>query len=201
MAKIDIFKQFITFNENFSLFRRSDSILLGVSGGVDSIVLMDLFLLLRLELNLKIAVAHVNHGLRGKKSDQDETHVRNLARDNGVQFYSCKMNVQSYAERQHQSLEEAGRDIRFYFFSRLMNRLQYTCLALGHQANDQAETVLDFIMRGSGIRGLAGIPLNRDKYIRPLRFASRNEIESFAAQNHQSFCTDKSNKDIIFRPF
>jgi len=198
MATNDLYKQFIAFNENLALFRRRERILLAVSGGVDSIVLLDLFLRVQQEWNLMIAIAHINHGLRGRKSDEEEAYVRNQARSNRLPFYSCKTDVLSYAKSQHQSLEEAGRDIRFGFFSSLINRLQYTRLALGHQANDQAETILMNLARGSGLRGIGGIRPRREEVIHPLLFASREDIESYARERKLDYVTDASNDDRRF---
>jgi tRNA(Ile)-lysidine synthase len=153
----------------------SSKILIGVSGGVDSMVLINVLKM----LNYKIAAAHVNFQLRGIESDEDALLVRNWCADNNVPY----LNVQL-----------AAREIRYKWWSELMANESFQYLATAHQKDDNIETILLNLLRGTGIKGLAGIPLKRDFYIRPLLRVSREEIESFARSHNISFRTDSSNQ-------
>ena len=195
---MDLLKEFEIFALKHSLFEPENRILLAVSGGVDSVVLLNLFWNLSSRWNLVLAVAHLNHGLRGEMADRDETFVRNLARDYGIPFYSSKAAVQEYSKTHKLSLEEGARKVRFNFLEATLNRLGYDRLALAHHANDQAETILMNLLRGSGLRGLGGIRPKRGQIIHPLLFATRQEIESYAERNNLNFVIDASNQNKKF---
>lgn len=195
---MDLLKKFEDFSRSLDLFEKGERILMAVSGGMDSVVLLDLFMRIRHSWSLTLAVAHVNHGLRGKEADRDEIFVRELSRRQGILFYSQKTNVREYAKVHRLSLEEAGRDVRFGFLGWVFDVLYYDRLALGHQANDQAETILMNLTRGAGLRGLGGIRPIRGHAIRPLLFATRKEVEEYARERQLCFVEDASNKDCRF---
>ena len=176
------------------LIRRGDSVLMAVSGGVDSAVMVDLFMRIRDSWGLSLAVAHVHHGLRGRAADRDETFVRDLAVRSGLRFYSVWADVPGVARRQHVSDEMAGRDIRFQSFERWMDRAGYNRTALGHQADDQAETILFHLLRGTGIRGLRGIPSRRGRFIHPMLTFTRGALEAYALSRSIQHVEDASNR-------
>jgi len=180
------------------LIQNGDQILVGVSGGPDSIVLLHVLKTFTQEMNLKLVVVHLNHSLRGEHSDNDERFTRNFTRKCGLLFYSVKIDVKAFAKKYHLSLEEAGREARFQTFQKLISRLHFHKIALGHHADDQAETVLMNLVRGSGLRGLSGIQPKRDAIIRPLLNVSRDEIEQYAKKSNIQSIEDVSNKNPGF---
>jgi len=190
--------QFEKFIKKHELLHEGDKVLLAVSGGMDSVVLLDLFLHITHSWNLELSVAHLNHGLRDKMADRDEAFVRNLAGSKGLHFYSRKVDVNQYCKVHKLSLEEGARNLRFEFLNSLMDRLKYDRLALGHQKNDQAETILMNLIRGSGLRGLGGIRPGRGRMIRPLLFATREQIQSYAEDRGLDNVDDVSNRDRRF---
>ena len=197
-ACMDLLNRFNMFIRKQNLLEAGDRVLVAVSGGIDSVVLLDLCLKVQPWWDLTLAVAHMNHGLRGRLADRDEAFVRNLIRIHGLPFYSIKVDAKEYSKILRLSPEEGARQVRFRFLESLLNRLEFNRLALGHQANDQAETILMNLLRGSGLRGLGGIRPKRDRIIHPLLFASRKEIESHAEDQRLVFVDDASNRDKSF---
>jgi tRNA(Ile)-lysidine synthase len=177
------------------LVERGESILVAVSGGSDSIVLLELLACLRTEMKLSLAVAHFNHELRGRESDEDEAFVRTAAREHQCEFYVERANTRELAEAKKRSLQEEARDLRYLFFDRLRKSLGFQKVATAHHADDNAETVLFNFLRGTGIHGLAGIPAHRRdrSIIRPLLFATREEIRAYAERHGLRFREDSSN--------
>lgn len=186
-------KNFISFIKNESLIEKNDRIVLAVSGGCDSLVLMDLFNRIESEWDLDLVVAHVNHSLRGIDSDNDENFVREKSRQIGIQFFSKKVNVLDFSKKNKLSLEEAARYLRFEFLNSLLEQLNYNKIILAHHADDFAETILMNLIRGMGLRGLRGIKSSRDNIIHPLLFATQNDILLYAKDRSISFSEDKTN--------
>lgn len=198
MSIIETFKKTIA---RHGLIRKKDRIIVGVSGGPDSVALLFLLAFLRKEYGLTLFVAHLDHMLR-PESRADRRFVQALARRLGCEFYSAKVNVDRLAEKG--SLEEAARQSRLSFFLKVAKKLSADSVALGHTVDDQAETVLMRVLRGSGLYGLAGImprrKINGMFFIRPLIEVRRKEIESFLKRKKISFRLDASNKeDLYFR--
>ncbi|EKD46425.1 MAG: hypothetical protein ACD_67C00239G0002 [uncultured bacterium] len=177
-----------------SLWEKNSKIILGVSGGSDSSCLLDIFSKLKPKCNLEIHVAHVNYGLRGKDSDQDEEFVKKLAEKHGF-----KITVLKAKKRQVKgNLESNLREIRYAFFEKLRNDLDFDLIAVAHNQDDQAETVLMRILRGSGLSGLSAMKAKTKNVIRPLLQTSKKEILAYLKQNKLKFRTDKSNLDTKF---
>ncbi|HTY37601.1 MAG TPA: tRNA lysidine(34) synthetase TilS [Bacteroidota bacterium] len=193
--------QFIRFLESTGMVRPGDSIVLAVSGGIDSTVMSVLFANLRQEWNLSLTIAHVNHQLRGEESEGDELFVRNLAGRLSIPFISERVNILDFAHSEHVSKQEAARQLRYQSLERARRRVGARSIATAHQADDNAETVLMNALRGTGIRGLAGIPLQRDSgmIIRPLLFARRDEIREFARDRAIEYRNDSSNESVEYR--
>ena len=174
----------------------NDSVLIGVSGGPDSVALLDILSVLAGDFNLKLAIAHLNHGLRKTESDKDAEFVISLAKKAGLPCYIKKADVFSYQKNNRLSLEEAARDVRYDFFKDLLKTHAFNKIALGHQANDNAELILMYLLRGSGPLGITGIPPVRDQIIRPLIEIKKNDLLLYLKYKNIQFRIDKSNRDL-----
>ena len=176
-----------------------DAVLAGVSGGPDSVALLGILKDLSHPLLLKIGVAHLNHSLRGEESDRDATFVRELVALHGFPLHIHQTDVATYARENRKSIEEAAREARYAFYRKIASLHGYNRLALGHNSDDNAEQVLMNLLRGSGPRGLMGIPPIRENWvIRPLIQVSRQEILAYLDHHHQPFVLDSSNADTRF---
>ena len=183
---LDQFRSFIRDNH---LIRKSDKILLTVSGGIDSVVMLDLFI----RAGYNCAIAHCNFGLRGTESDGDEDLVRQLAYKYGVKFFCKRFNTEEYAEDESISIQMAARKLRYDWFEKVRKSHPYDLIATAHNQDDVLETFFINLSRGSGIRGLTGIKVISGKIIRPLLFAPRSLIETYANECSLSFREDSSN--------
>lgn len=180
------------------LLQPGNTVIVALSGGADSCALLDLLANLP-DFPLRLIAAHLNHSLRGADSDADEEFARSLAARYGIPFESRRSDVTEYAEKHRLNLEEAGRNIRYAFFGELMAGHKADALALGHHRDDQAETVLMRLLRGSGAAGLSAMPFsNRRGHIRPLLDVTRNEIESYLTERGLTWRDDVSNSDTVF---
>ncbi len=166
-----------------------DRILLAVSGGLDSMVMLDLFS----EAGYTIGVAHCNFQLRGKESDQDEELVSSRCKQLEVKFVTQRFETKNYAEQKGISIQMAARNLRYQWFDTVMEDGNYHWLATAHHLNDNIETVLSRWAKGGGLDHLTGIPVKNEKVIRPLLFATREEIQSFAAEKNIKWREDSSN--------
>lgn len=183
----------IRFVQEQSLIRPGDHIIAAVSGGVDSMVMLELLATLRRRWNLIISVAHMNHGLRGNAADLDEQLVQVRAGELGVPFYSERVSVKKLASVSGQSVQTAAREARYGFLQQLKRVLKADRIATAHHAGDNAETILFNILRGTGLQGLTGIPAHRDGIIRPMLILRREDIAAFAAARSIPFREDASN--------
>ncbi|RMF68480.1 MAG: tRNA lysidine(34) synthetase TilS, partial [Calditrichaeota bacterium] len=147
-------EKFITTHD---LFGKGEKIIVAVSGGMDSVALLHLLLQLRERVPLELGVLHVHHGLRGREADEDLAFTRELAREWGCPFWFQKVQVKEHAAEHKLSLEAAARELRYQAFARTLAETGFHKLATGHTADDQAETLLDHFLRGSGLLGLRGI--------------------------------------------
>lgn len=176
-----------------------DRVVVAVSGGADSVALLDLLANLA-ELNLSLIVAHLNHNLRAGEAEADAAFVKELAGRYGILTEIGTTDVRKLAEQRRLSLEDAGRAARYSFFAEVVSRFQANRIALGHHADDQAETVLMRLLRGAGTSGLVGMAPQTagGKYIRPLLGVSRRELEEYLVARGLSWRTDSSNADLQF---
>jgi len=176
------------------LIEKGDRLIVGVSGGVDSMVLLHLLNACRDAFNLFLIVAHVNHGLRPAESEKEAELVRKEAERLGLPFEYGQFNVKEFQKTMGLSPQDAARRIRFHFFYSLLQRHDAQKIALAHHADDQVETVLLKLIRGSGLQGLKGmLPIRGGKVIRPLLGVWREEIQTFAAEKKIPFLLDSSN--------
>jgi len=196
----DFFNRFENFIDKYQLVSQNDRVIVGVSGGIDSTILLDLLMELKQRRQFEMAVAHVNHKLRGDESDEDETFVKNLADNYGIECFTHAADTRAFMVEHKTSIQVSAREIRYKFFQTVKILKNFTKIATAHNANDNAETVLFNLLRGSGTNGLGGIPINRGDIIRPLLFADRKEIEQYAKLKSIQFRLDSSNtKDYYTR--
>ncbi len=195
----NFFKKFEKFAKNNELILGHDKVVVAVSGGLDSVVLFYCLQRLALLFNLKLHVAHLNHKLRAQESDEDELFVKDLAFNNNVTFSSAKKNIKNYAKSHKLSIETAAREVRYQFLDSVCRKLNFSKIATGHHLDDQSETVLNNLLRGSGWKGLSGIPVKREKIIRPLLFATRQELEKVVRSAGLTYRDDQSNFQLDFR--
>lgn len=175
------------------LLEPGDGILIGLSGGADSVCLFLVLMAMRQEWDLKLFPVHVHHNLRGEEADADERFCRSLCEKYGVSLTTVSARVADLAEENGWSVEEAGRNARYEAFERLKKEWGCQKIAVAHHKNDQAETVLFQLLRGSRTKGLSGIPAGRETVIRPLLCVTRQEIEGFLQDHGQEYCTDRTN--------
>lgn len=184
----------------YELLENGNTIVIGVSGGPDSMALLSVFQKLKemKQVECEIIVAHVNHGLR-KEAEEETRYVENYCKEHGIQYFVKKEKVEELAKRQRVGTEEAGRNLRYSFFEEVAKRVKADRIATAHNANDNAETMLMNILRGTGTSGLKGIEIKREnRYIRPLLECTRNEIEEYCLQEQLNPKEDKSNKENIY---
>ena len=182
------------------LLEAGDKLIVAVSGGADSVALWHVLSALRPRLNLQLHLAHLNHLLRGGEAAADAEFARRLAEESNCPYSIEAVAVADYAQEQKISLQDAARKLRYQFLRRLAREQGAAKIALGHNADDQAETVLMRLLRGSGPEGLCAIPPRRDKIIRPLLCCTRREILHFLQERQLPYREDSSNqKDIYLR--
>ena len=190
--------QLIKTIQNFAfaneLWKKNSRIVIGVSGGSDSVCLLDIFNKLAKKYNLELHIAHVNYALRGEDSEKDEIFVQELAKKYNIPITVCKPKKSEYVG----NLESILREIRYDFFEKVRSELNFDLIAVAHNQDDQAETVLMRILRGSGLNGLSGMKAKTKKIIRPLLQTSKSDILIYVKQNKLKFRTDKSNFDKKF---
>jgi len=184
--------------KKFDMLSFNDRILIGISGGPDSVTLLNILLSFKKRYNLSFFIAHLDHMLRGKESDEDVNFVKNLAQELGLPCEIKSCNLAKITRKEHLTLEEAARKYRYKFFLETARKFKTNKIALGHNADDQVETVLMRFLRGSGLEGLMGIPPVRGKIIRPLIECSRTEIEEYCKENKIEYRVDSSNKEVVY---
>ncbi len=182
--------------KKYNLIENRDKLVLAVSGGPDSIAMLNILRELRndkkLNLDFEIVVAHINHMIR-KEAKEDEEYVRDYCKKNKIQFYSKSIDVQKIANNNKIGTEEAGRIIRYKFFDEILEKTNSNKVAIAHNKNDKAETIIMNLLRGSGVSGLKGIEPKRGKYIRPLIDCERYEIEKYCEEQKLNPRIDKTN--------
>lgn len=170
-------------------------IIVGVSGGADSMVLLHLLI----ALGYDCVIAHCNFHLRKEESDSDEFFVRNFARSLKIPFYSIDFETTEYAAHHHISIEMAARDLRYAWFHELLKKLDAQAIAVAHHADDSIETFLMNLVRGTGLRGLTGIAPRNGKVVRPLLCCTRNEIENYIIEYNLEHINDSSNATLDYQ--
>jgi tRNA(Ile)-lysidine synthase len=181
--------------DRFAMLRAGDRVGVAVSGGADSVALLLLLLEMREKLGIVLSVAHFNHKLRGRAADADEKFVARMAAKHGLEFHSASVNVAKKAKDERANLEDAGRRARYGYFCSLVESGICTRIAVAHTADDQAETVLAHLLRGTGLAGLGGIHPVAGPVIRPLLGVRRSELRRFLRAHKQTWREDATNRD------
>ncbi|MGN0007790.1 MAG: tRNA lysidine(34) synthetase TilS [Alistipes sp.] len=189
-----LIENFNGYVERHALFTHEDKILLTVSGGVDSMVMLSLFA----ASGYNIGVAHCNFGLRGAESDEDEVVVAREAAKYGVECYNKRFDTVGEMERTGESMEMAARRLRYAWFYELCDAHGYNVIAVAHHADDSIETFFINLLRGTGLKGLTGINHQMGRVVRPLMFASRKELLEYAVANRIPFREDSSNRSTKY---
>ena len=187
----DLLQKFTEFNRLKHLASRKKQCLLTVSGGMDSMVMCHLFH----QAGYPFAIAHCNFNLRGAESDGDEDLVRAIAAKYKVEIFVKSFATKEYATQKNISIQLAARDLRYAWFEELRRDWKLDLIATAHHLNDNIETIIYNLIKGTGIRGLRGIPIRQEHIIRPILFASREEIEAYQKQHQLAFREDSSNAD------
>ena len=185
--------------KKYNLIEDGDKIILAVSGGPDSISMLDILYKIQQneKINFKIVVAHVNHMIR-EEAMEDAIYVKNFCKKRNIEFYLKSIDVKKIANNNKIGTEEAGRKERYKFFDELAKKINANKIAIAHNRNDNVETVFMHILRGTGINGLKGIEPKRGMYIRPLIECERREIEEYCEENNLEPRIDKTNFENIY---
>ncbi len=177
----------------YSLIKKDSKIVAAISGGPDSVCLLDIFANLQKKYPLKVIIAHVNYGLRGTDSQKDEIFVRNLAKKYGLEIFVLNPKIKSKF-----NLENNLREIRYRFFEEIRKKNKFDLIAVAHNADDQVETFFLHLLRGSGLAGLSSMKYKNEKIIRPLLGTWRKEILDYLKNNNLSYRIDKTNLENTF---
>ena len=185
--------------ETHSMLNRGDHLVVAVSGGPDSVALLHILMCLRDEYRLRLTAAHLNHGLRKDEADREESFVHRLCADIEIACVSRRSDILELKKVKSRSLEEIGREERYRFFQETASQCGAVKIAIGHHRDDQAETLLLHLLRGSGMEGLRGIlPVRDGRIIRPLLGVGRSEILEYLRRGGISYVTDSSNRSTLF---
>lgn len=198
-----IWAKLVSLERRLVLIEEKDRVLVAVSGGPDSVCLAHYLLQRKRRKGLWLALAHINHGLRGAEAERDAEFVKELAREFKLPFYLKHVKVKAYAAKRKAGVEEAGRKLRYRALELLAGRLRCNKIATGHHMDDQAETVLLNLLRGTKLKALAGIPSRRPlaagiSVIRPLLALKREEILEYLRRHGLAYKTDASNRNLDF---
>jgi tRNA(Ile)-lysidine synthase len=181
--------------KNKLLFPEKGEVLVGVSGGRDSVALLDILI----KLGYQCTVAHCNFHLRGEESDRDEKFVQQLSFNLNIPYYSVDFDTVNYAKQKNISIEMAARELRYSWFTSLAEKINAQAIAIAHHADDNVETLLMHLVRGTGLKGLTGISPKNGLIVRPLLCCSRNEINEYIKNNNLSFIEDSTNQSVDFQ--
>ncbi|MBN8821180.1 MULTISPECIES: tRNA lysidine(34) synthetase TilS [unclassified Spirosoma] len=184
-------QDFLAFINDNRLFAPTDRVLLAVSGGLDSMVMTELFHRIR----QPFAIAHVNFGLRANESDADALFVKNKAEQYGVPFHLTTFKTAAFAAEKGISIQMAARELRYNWFAELLQQFSYACVATAHHQNDVLETLLLNLTRGTGLAGLHGIASRQNDVVRPLLFTTRDRLATYLAEQNLMYREDSSNPE------
>ncbi len=193
---MSLIKKFQNISHQYDLWQKGSKIVLGVSGGPDSVCMLDVFAKLQKKYNLELIVAHVNYGLRGEDSDLDQKLVEKLASRHKLKIKTLTLNPSP--KGRGGISENALREIRYDFFEKIRAKNKFDCIAVGHTLDDQAETYLMRIIRGSGLAGMASMKHKNNRIIRPFLGIAKKEILEYLDRTDKTYRTDETNKEITF---
>ena len=191
-------QQVLSFVQQHHMIEKGQHILVGVSGGADSVCLLLVLKKLQEYYDCQITVVHVEHGIRGDDSLRDAEFVKKMCEKHRLECKIYYCDALAFSKEQGMSLEEGARELRYQYFRKIKEELQADKIAIAHNQNDCAETLLFHLARGSGLRGMCGIAPVREEIIRPLLCVSREQIEAFLKQEQQEFCIDATNLETEY---
>ncbi|MCL2424881.1 MAG: tRNA lysidine(34) synthetase TilS [Oscillospiraceae bacterium] len=194
----ELIKRVFEYSSEHEMLPKSGLLLVCVSGGADSMCLLEILREISCDAEFSTAVAHFNHELRGEESDRDEVFVETVCREYEIPCYSGRGNVSAFANAHGLSIEEAARDMRYDFFYSTAETIGAKKIATAHNKNDNAETMIMNLVRGAGSKGMSGIPIVRDMIVRPLLCVSRDEVMAFIANRELSYVHDSTNSLDIY---
>ena len=186
--------------EKYKMIQYGDRIVVGFSGGPDSVCLLHVLNRLKDRYGIKLYAVHINHGIRGEEALRDENYAKRFAESLDIPIFIKRVDAVGFAKENKMSTEEAGRFLRYEYFEEVLKHVKGQKIATAHNMNDQAETMIMNFLRGSGTTGLSGISPVRDfKYIRPILYIERSEIESYCKKNGLNPVIDSTNKENVYR--
>ena len=186
------------FMKQHQMLRVGDAVVIGLSGGADSVCLLHILCSVRASMDLKLLAVHVSHGIRGESAQKDAAFCEDLCKRMDVPFRLIEADIPGLSKQTGKSLEEAGRNFRYETFERILEEEQFDKIAVAHHADDNAETVIANLCRGTGLSGAGGISAVCGALIRPLLCVRREEIEAYLKQIGQPFCHDETNDDMRY---
>ena len=195
---MDLFREILKLNEKYNLIENNDTIIVGFSGGPDSVFLVEMLKKLQDFFNFKIYLVHINHLLRGEDADADENFSYDYARKNNLEIFVKRIPVKEIAQKTGKTLEEVGREERYNFFSEIYNKVGANKIATAHNKDDQLETFLFRLLRGTSLQGLEGIKLKNNNIIRPVSEIYKKDILEYLNKNKIQYKIDKTNFENEF---
>lgn len=195
---LDTIERIDQFANKHHMFDKVENIVAGVSGGADSMCMLHILYLLQEKYGYKLTVVHIHHGIRGIEADEDMEYVENYCKINGISYQGFRFQVEKMAKEDHLSSEEAGRMVRYETFHKVLEEVGGGKIAVAHNSDDNSETFLLNLFRGSGIKGLSGIQPVRDGIIRPVLCLKRSEILEYLRENGIDYKTDKTNEGDLY---
>ncbi len=183
--------------KQYKMIKKGSFVVVGLSGGADSVCLLHFLNSIKDEYELTLVAAHVNHGIRGEEALRDAAFSEEFSKKCNVDFSVLNADCVAFSEENSLSLEESGRKIRYSFFESL-KKDENTLIATAHNSNDNAETIIFNLSRGTALSGVSGVPPKRDNIIRPLIFCTRSEIEGYCKENSLEFMTDSTNSTVDY---
>lgn len=191
-------QKILKFIDQHKLIAENDYVLLGLSGGIDSVFALHFLIKYKNRFNINVSAVHINHGLRGTESDADQKFCEKLCEQLNVKLFTETVDVNQESRQKNISTEEAARNLRYNVYGKIAKENNCTKVITAHNLNDNSETVLLNLLKGSGIKGLSGIPIQRGNIIRPFLCVSRDEITGYCEQENLEYRIDSSNDSNDF---
>lgn len=193
-----LFEKIVSKNKKEALIVSGDRVVVGFSGGPDSVFLVEMLLKLKESIDFNIVLVHINHLLRGEEAQRDEDFSINYGKSKGLEVFARKIDITTLGKERGISLEEAGREARYEFYNEVMKKTNSNKIALAHNKDDQIETFMFRLSRGTGLSGLEGIASKRDIYVRPISEIYKSDILEYLDSNGIAYCIDSTNLENEF---
>ena len=195
---MELFREILKVNKKYNLIEDEDRVVVGFSGGPDSVFLIEMLKKLQTYINFRIYLVHINHLLRGDDADADEKFSYDYAKENNFDIFVKKIPIKEIAKKNGKTLEEVGREERYKFFNEIYNKVGGTKIATAHNKDDQIETFLFRMIRGSSLKGLEGIQTKKNNLIRPISEIYKKDIIEYLNKNKIQYKIDKTNFENEF---